>query len=404
MIKKWLLSDFRDIPLPILLFAMPVIVIFAAVVVSAAYLGGSALLPEQDKYLMYGLRELFGIAETTELSFSFSASIFTETPILWLLLISMPIWNLAIEFTNLYWNGKKFGKKKHAAIYVSHFLINVLLAVVAFVFLSCFVQIVYAITGEELLYKNVVVDISAAYAAFTANIPTLVELPRPLVFVVVVLAIDLPIYVFHRLIHESRFLWYICHRSHHTPEILNPIGAGPVFGFNFLFLRFPMFLFALVLSKLMYVEPVLFELTIYLYLRVLLEKLNHCSSFYQICRENRFIYFLSSIVGCGTFHYTHHSAVKGQEAINLANELFCFWDRVFGTYVTPPLKKPPIGLTDQPDIKLNPFVLLFSGWQTIIYELAHNPARDWHKILFGHVSYEPANTKDYLIIGPPQLG
>lgn len=400
MIKNWLLRDFRDIPLSILLVAMPVIVIFAVVLVNTVLLAGSSLLLQQDRSLIYGLRELFGMKETAELSLSFSASVFTESPILWLLLISIPIWNLVIELSNLYWNGKKYGQKKHAAIHVSHFSINVLLVVVALVFLTCFVQIVYLVTGEHLLYANVIADVSTAYTAFTANIPTLIELPRPVVFVVTLLAMDLSVYIFHRLIHESRLLWYICHRSHHTPEILNPTGAGPVFGFDFIFLRFPMFLVGLVLSKLIYVEPILFELTIYLYLRILVEKLNHCSAFYQICRENKFVYYLTSIFGCGTFHYTHHSAVKGQEAVNLANELFCFWDRVFGTYVTPPLKKPPIGLTNQPDIKLNPVVLLFSGWQTIIYELAHNPLRDWHKILFGPVSYAPENTKDYLMIEP----
>ena len=283
---------------------------------------------------------------------------------------------------------------------MSHFLINVLHIVVAIAFLGFFVEIVHAITGEQLRYANIVADVRSAYAAFAANTPTIIDLPRPLAFVVAVLAMDLPIYIVHRLLHESRFLWYICHRSHHTPELLNPTGAGPVFGFDFIFLRFPMFLLGLMVFKLVSPDPILLELTIYLYLRILLEKLNHCSSFYQICRENRFVYFLTSIFGCGTFHYTHHSAVEGQEKVNIANELFCFWDRVFGTHVTPPLRKPHIGLTNQPDIKLNPFVLFLSGWQTIIYELAHNPTGDWHKILFGPVSYEPEDTKDYLLVEP----
>ena len=101
MIGKWLYIDFRDIPLPILLIAMPVIVIFAVLVVNAALLASSSLLLQQDASLIYGLRELFGIEKTTELSLSFSASTFTEAPILWLLPISILIWNLSIELTNL---------------------------------------------------------------------------------------------------------------------------------------------------------------------------------------------------------------------------------------------------------------------------------------------------------------
>lgn len=77
---------------------------------------------------------------------------------------------------------------------------------------------------------------------------------------------------------------------------------------------------------------------------------------------------------------------------------FLFWDRVFGTYRIPPAVKPPVGLTNNPEIRLNPFAIVISGWQQIAYELRMN--KDWltrFKIIFGDI-YSPV-TKDFLILG-----
>jgi len=93
----------------------------------------------------------------------------------------------------------------------------------------------------------------------------------------------------------------------------------------------------------------------------------------------------------------HHSALPGDDAVNLSSGGFCIWDFVFGTFRTPYKERPPVGLTNNPSIRLNPLSLLLSGWQQLFYEWKHN--KNWRirlKIIFGDIWYKPPVTKDFL--------
>ncbi|TDM04922.1 MAG: hypothetical protein C4K60_21050 [Ideonella sp. MAG2] len=236
---------------------------------------------------------------------------------------------------------------------------------------------------------------------YNRAIPTYIELPYLLALLLTLILADLPIYAFHYATHKSRFLWYVMHRSHHSAEYLHPFGTGPNFGFTFIFL-IPAFLFKLGLSKMFYNEPILDGLLIYNVMLFVSEKFNHSSAFYHVTSSNRYLHFVFRFLGNGSHHVVHHSAREGEEMVNLGNAVFNFWDRIFGTFREPDKTIPPLGLTNQPKLRLNPLRLYFGGVCTIAYEIRHNHPRYWFKIIFGSVFFTPPKTKEYLIESYPE--
>ncbi|MDM0043856.1 sterol desaturase family protein [Variovorax dokdonensis] len=235
-----------------------------------------------------------------------------------------------------------------------------------------------------------------------AHVPTLVSLPYLLaVFASIVLA-DLATFLRHYLVHWSRLLWYVSHRVHHTAEVLHPAGVGPAYALGFL-TKAVEFMVLLMASKLFHHEPLLMEVLVFQMLTIMTEKFNHASAFYDWVCAKPWLKVVFHFFGAGPYHYMHHSAVEGEEINNLGGGGFMLWDKLFGTYVAPRATKPPVGLTNQPKIRMNPLAMYFSGWATIAYELRHNSVRHWFFILFGSVNYKPPRSKEYLIMNysPP---
>jgi len=315
----------------------------------------------------------------------------------WTLIVFLCVYVTLFAFFCLKESIKNKGKKPFLSIFFPHFLTNIVDILFSSLLIYAIAVIAYVFTGQFNTDINLFEGLEQQLTSFYNNtIPTIVEMPYIVALFCTIVFMDLPLYILHWLTHKSRLLWYMVHRSHHTPEIMHPMGTGPVFGFNVL-LKLPRFLVTLAVSKFIYSEPLFFELLIYYYFNVLTEKFSHATPFYDFAFRNKLVRFLSAFYGHGVYHYLHHSAVEGEENINLAGAFFNFWDRVFGTYVKPRKEKPPVGLTNQPIILLNPFVLYFGGLMTIIYELKNNSLRYWFKILFGTVDYKPPKTKDYLI-------
>lgn len=298
---------------------------------------------------------------------------------------------------------KKLGKQSLNAITLPHFLVNVIdlaLTLLAIYLLEKLLVLTFGlnvslsslmgIDGPDHPFQGLI-------DFYNAHIPTYIELPYLIAIPVIFICADFPIYVAHYLTHKSRFLWLVVHRSHHSPNYLTPFGSGPVFAFGLL-IAVPYFLATLAFSKLVYTEPLVVEVMVVQLLYAFTEKFNHASAFYNFSSRNRWFF---SFFGNGPYHYTHHSAREGEEIVNVANMCFNFWDRVFGTFKKPEVTKPPVGLTHQPEVYLNPFRLYLAGVATIIYELRNNAPRHWFKILFGSVYYTPPETKDYLIISYP---
>lgn len=302
--------------------------------------------------------------------------------------------------------SKEIGRQKLYGIFVPHFLANIIdvLLLTVVVFTVSFAGKMFFSTDLNILDLRsldvIFLPFQQIVDFYNQHIPTVIKLPYLLAFIVTILLADLPVYIFHYACHWSRFLWFVMHRSHHSAEYLHVGGQGPVFGFLFLMLV-PLFFVKLAISKLMYTEPMYVELIVFQIVLFITEKYNHSSAFYKFANSNRVLSFIFRFFGNGPYHITHHSAKEGEDIVNIANVGFNFWDRLFGTYKEPDKDHPPVGLTNQPKIKMNPFRLYLGGLMTILYELKHNSPKYWFKILFASVYYTPPKTKEYLIESYP---
>jgi len=318
--------------------------------------------------------------------------------LIWGIVAVITVYVIIFTFYCLQKSIKAKGKVTFLSILIPHFLANIIDLIFTVMVLYAIGIVGYLITGEFITDGNFFENIEAQLVDFYDNkIPTIINMPYFLAIFFTIIFTDLPGYILHWLTHKSRFLWYVMHRSHHTAEIMHPMGTGPVFGLGFL-LKIPRFLVTLAVSKFVYYEPLLLELLVFNLFKVLTEKFNHASPVYSFAFDNKIVRFLTAFYGNGVYHYMHHSAKEGEENINISGLCFNFWDKVFGTYVKPRKEKPAVGLTNQPDIILNPVTLYFSGFLTIWYELRNNSIHHWFKIIFGTVMYSPPQTKDYLII------
>lgn len=283
------------------------------------------------------------------------------------------------------------------------FGLNAALVGLLYLMLAACALVWWAAGGPASAGWEVIRHITITCGAWLEKIPTLVELPYPLPLVAVVLGVDLAAYWLHRLSHSRRALWLLLHRPHHmTPHLAMPVTL-PVYAAAPLFLLFavPFQLLMGASTKLFAAEPMIVEA---LLLRVVCHTLgiySHCEVYYAWTRECRPVRWLSSFYGVGSYHYMHHSARPGHEAINLGNWFFMFWDRVFGTYVTPTEERPPTGLTGQPPLHSNPLRLALAGVMQLGYELRHNRglAARW-KIVTGGTDYTPPKSRDFALAEP----
>lgn len=241
----------------------------------------------------------------------------------------------------------------------------------------------------------------ALHGFMDAHVPNLIHIKSYwLALLVTVLLSGLPLYFVHWLSHKSRLVWLVFHRAHHCPQYLHPLAAPPAFVFDFL-LVIPFGLVAMVVSKIVYTEPLIMEMALWFTLGYSIEIFNHSIGHYKFAYNNFLVRNLSRLYGDrGVYHLVHHSAIPGDEMINLSSGPLQLWDRLFGTYRAPYKNPPPVGLTNNPIIKMNPFRIILSGVAQLAYEWRQN--KDFatrFKIIFGDIYYMPPVTKDFLIIG-----
>ncbi len=231
-----------------------------------------------------------------------------------------------------------------------------------------------------------------------ALVPTLLYLPPFGAFILTILVSSFFEYGVHWLDHKSRFLWLVNHRIHHTAEHMHPMGVGVVDVFPKLFVGIPKTLLLACINKLFYHNALFEYFLAYNILYIFTQYFNHSTYYYEFfSKRPRLSMMLFLPHSNGTIHYVHHSALPGDDAVNLSSGGFCIWDFVFGTFRTPYKERPPVGLTNNPSIRLNPLSLLLSGWQQLFYEWKHN--KNWRirlKIIFGDIWYKPPVTKDFL--------
>ncbi len=323
-------------------------------------------------------------------------------PQIWLsIALSVVVFRLFVIFHSYFKSKKVLGETgftRYMFTYFSSFVFALMLGL----------GLMYVLLGFAKLAGFEVAEGTNVFASFIVwlqgvidnRVPTLINVKSYwlAIFLSVFLS-ALPGYFIHWITHKFRFFWYVFHRCHHCPEFLHPLGAPPAFAFEFA-LVFPAGLVAIVTSKLIYTEPLIMEMAIYFTFIYAFEIFNHSIVHYDFAFRNGFIRNMSRLSGNGVYHLVHHSAKPNDQTINLGGSPFLFWDRIFGTYRKPYEQAPPLGLTNQPKLKLNPFRIILSGISQILFELKEN--KNWWvrlKILFGPIHYQPPKTKEYLILG-----
>jgi len=240
-----------------------------------------------------------------------------------------------------------------------------------------------------------------------SHVPTIINLP-PLIAVLVVFTVaGFFHYWLHRLAHEYRLLWLLLHRPHHMPStLMEPLLSGVVIAFPFGFLiMFPYILFFGACTKLFSNEPLFLEVIVFNIIANIPNITAHSTSLYHLGFKHKWIGFLGHMLGSAQHHYLHHAsdieyAKHKTNLTNVGGGLWMMWDKLFGTYVEPPISRPNVGLTGNPELYMNPVRLLLAGLVQIVYELKNN--KDWEvrmKIIFGKSDYAPPVSKDFVVRG-----
>ncbi|MES2153387.1 MAG: sterol desaturase family protein [Pseudomonadota bacterium] len=244
--------------------------------------------------------------------------------------------------------------------------------------------------------------------AGVALVPTVVDLPRPLAFLAMLMVVTLAHYWAHRLSHTMRLPWLVIHRLHHVTENISPVTTLPsIVSCPIVFVLMVPYLFLFgALSKLFYPEPLIFELIAFQLVLMVAEMYNHSAAMHRSTTQLRWLRWLGFTFALAGYHLLHHAADRDERfkktayTANLGPGLFCCWDMMFGTYRPLTDTIPTTGLVGLPHVAKNSLRLMFGGLGQIACELAWNKSwrtRFW--ILCGPVDYVPPVTKDFVVLG-----
>lgn len=240
------------------------------------------------------------------------------------------------------------------------------------------------------------------------NVPTLIELPSFIAFLIVFQLSGIFHYGLHRAGHELRIMWLLFHRQHHMPYELH------AFNTPFVVTAFPLFVVLLVpyhllfasTTKLFISEPMYFEYIMY-YISIKLmyyiaDVYAHQTGLYERAVNNKFMWYLGWFVSSGVHHYIHHSSNPNEGKVsnitNIGGGLFYLYDYLFGTLKLATKNQPNIGLTNNPELHKNPLRLALAGLFQVGYELIHNKGfKDRLLIIFGRSNYTPPISKDFAL-------
>jgi len=285
-------------------------------------------------------------------------------------------------------------------VLVTFFLLNgILVGMLACMLLLCgLIALAMGLTFND--GTDVVYHMTRYSQKLVDGVPTLFHLPYPLPLLAALIVVDFFRYWFHRWGHTLRVWWMLWHRPHHmTPALIN-LTTLPVFTAAPLFLIFsvPFQVGTGMLAKIFGPETMIMEALLLNVVTNTLVVFSHNSAYYEWFGRSRVRMFLGCMLGVGNYHYMHHSALPGHQAINISGMPFYLWDRVFGTYVKPSDEKPPIGLTGSPALVMNPLRLALAGLAQLLFELRHNkPLATRVKILFASTDWNPPITKNYAV-------
>jgi sterol desaturase/sphingolipid hydroxylase (fatty acid hydroxylase superfamily) len=157
-----------------------------------------------------------------------------------------------------------------------------------------------------------------------------VKIPDWLLVILGMLAIDLADYLYHRLSHQTGFLWRL-HAVHHTDKQLDVSTTLRGHPFGLVLSNFWKIGFALVLGLPLWViglrEVFIFPLIF----------LQHANVSLPAKLETA----LGKVVVTPVIHRVHHSIIRDEHDNNYGQALI-LWDKLFGTYREPWADRPAI--------------------------------------------------------------
>ena len=205
-------------------------------------------------------------------------------------------------------------------------------------------------------------------------------------------------YWWHRLCHTWRPLWLLIHRPHHIPERISEMTSivADDTGIGFVLKKLALPLVYGVLATLFthdtitLVEIIMVVTLFELVFHVAIGSLGHTLTMYQWGVSRRWVLWGFFIKSGGPFHLMHHSSHPDHQAVNLGFCPFYIWDILFGTFVWPTKATPTTGLSNNPEVYMNPFRLVFAGFAEMLMEFKTNKdVKDRLLILLGSSQYNP---------------
>lgn len=181
------------------------------------------------------------------------------------------------------------------------------------------------------------IGLAALLLTRVENGPSLFKIPIfPLRPLVVFLILDLLIYYWHRLNHQSNFLWRF-HKFHHTDREMDVSTAlrfhSGEFIFSALYKSIVMVVLGITLTEYIFFELVVTASSLF----------HHSNLKLPVKLDN----ILSWIIVTPLFHHSHHSE---KNAIMNAHysTVFTAWDRIHKSMASAPAEQIIIGVSDYP--------------------------------------------------------
>ena len=192
-------------------------------------------------------------------------------------------------------------------------------------------------------------------------------------WVLLIVVNDFVYYVFHRLGHQSRFMWAF-HITHHSSQKYNFSVA-----IRLNLLIFPLhFLFMLPLALMGFRPETILVV-------------NSITTLYQLWVHTELVGklgVLDKVFNTPSNHRVHHGS-NSQYLDRNYGAMFIFWDHLFGTY-EPELERPIYGLTKNVD-SYNPVTLTLHEVRAMLRDVGRpGPLRQRLMYLFGPPGWKPS--------------
>ena len=346
------------------------------------------------------------------LIFSFFEDIKAQSPVLFYASIFMLAANLLFRF-QLFVRGQFAYRSNHPELPIKTVALYVIANALNIVFVAVTVLLL-GLLGYALGYDfntgfNAVENLFNLALTCAKQVPTIVELPLVIAFILTYIVQGFFHYWIHRLCHLNRFLWLVLHRFHHMPNVLTPSTTNVVitsvpFFLGIIFVK--TFIFA-VIAKLFYQQDLFMEMFFFHLIITLADPYGHQSALFKEGIKSRWISALCFFSGNGVYHYLHHSRDKEivtsntTNQVNIGGGIAYIWDHVFGTFKGLPSTSEPtpaVGLWGNPDLHHNPIRLLLSGLVQVCYEVYTNKGLKTKLLcIFGSVNYTPPITQHFHI-------